>query len=348
MKNSLPLLFLALVLPACGGSGSQPIPASPSIATAAPSAAPGASASPKPSTAPSTAPSASPALSSAPTAAPTAVPALHVAGALASVFSTSGLVRRSAADLRRIQSTNLGNGQIPTVVGATSPYYGTIFTSMFVWAATSQNTPMPETTLQAVPTNAVSGPISVASVGQDNGNAFALTFFDWTVAFNVNKVGKGSVVATFGDGTTGSIPVYIYDQWYLTCGSVVDVNHPMEWAYTAGVPKGVFGATTDMTVDCTGLSVAFTNGASQSAAPVTDAWGNVASALTTITSGTTNAGLLTVPVASLKLGTIYIVKLADGGFAKIMPLVSDGPANAPNISGISLHDSPSGSGQFSL
>ena len=351
MNRSIFALLVLCVGCGGGGGGSSPVPtALPIVASATPIIVASATPTAKPSATASPVATASPTASATPatpTPSPSPVPlALHVAAAPAQVFTAQGLVRRSAQDVRRLASTNLGNGQIPTVVGATSPYYGSIFTQLFVWAATVQATPVPEASFNAVPANVVTGPISVASIAQDNGNAFALTYFDWVVAFNINRVGKGNVTATFGDGTTGSIPVYIYDQWYLTCGSVVDVNHPMEWAYTAGVPKGVFGATSDMAVDCTGLSVTFTNGGVQQAAPVADAWGNVASAFTGVTNATTSAGASTVPVASLKPGTIYIAKLADGGYAKIMPLVNDGVPASPNVSGISLHDSPSGSGLF--
>lgn len=321
MTRTLLPLVLAVSLASCSSGGASSPAALPVVAPSAPASTP------------STTP---------------LVPVLHVAGAPASVFTTQGLVRRSAAELRAAQSTNLGNGQIPTVVGATSPYFGTILTEILAWADNAQNVPVAETSFNAVPANAVSGPVSVVSIGQDNGNLFASTFFDWVTQLGITRVGKGNVVATFGDGTTGQIPVFIYDEWFLTCGSVVDVSHPMEWAYTAGVPKGVFGATSDMTVDCTGLTVTFTNGATQSAQPAADAWGNVASALTTVSTGTTSASPLTVAVASLKLGAIYIAKLSDGGYAKIMALSSNGTGFAPNISGISLHDSPSGSGVFAF
>jgi hypothetical protein len=337
---SLGLVAASAALISCsGGGGSSPAPI---VAVATPTPSPTA----KPTIAPSASPGPSPAPTASPTASPTQVPAaLHVVGALASVFTAQGLVRRSAQDLRRIQSTNLGNGQIPTVIGATSPYYGTILTEVYAWAATPQNTPVPEVSLNAVPANAVSGPVSVVSVGQDNGNLFAQTYFDWVVQLGINKVGSGNIVATFKDGTTGSIPVYVYDEWYLTCPNAGGVTMPSWWAYKNGVPTGIANPP-DMTVDCTGFNVTFPNGAIQQAAPAPDAWGNVASAFTTIASGTTNTAALTVSVASLKLGTIYIAKLSDGGYAKIMPLVSDGAANSPNISGISLHDVPSGSGQF--
>ena len=163
------------------------------------------------------------------------------------------------------------------------------------------------------------------------------------IQLGINKVGQGNIVATFKDGTTGQIPSYIYDEWYLTCGSVVDVNHPMEWAYTAGIPKGVFGATTDMTVDCAGLSVTFTNGATRSAAPATDVWGNVASAFTTMASGTTSAAPLTVSVASLQL----LERLYIASFSRMAGMQRSCHSSttafqhqSQSVSGISLHALP--------
>ena len=351
MRNAVFALLVLCVGCGGGGGGSSPVPtalpiaatATPIIiASATPTAKPSATASPVATASPTTAPTATP------TPSPSPAPlALHVAAAPAQVFTAQGLVRRSAQDVRRIASTNLGNGQIPAVIGATSPYYGTILTQIYAWAATAQSTPVPEVSLNAVPANAVSGPVSVVSIGQDNGNLFASTYFDWVIQLGINKVGQGNVVATFKDGTAGSIPVYIYDEWYLTCPNAGGVTAPSLWAYKNGVPTGLANPS-DMSVDCAGLTVTFTNGATQKAAPTPDAWGNVASAFTAVTSGTTNAASLTISVASLQNGAIYIAKLADGGYAKIMPLVNDGVPLSPNVSGISLHDSPSGSGQFSF
>lgn len=313
MKNALFAAAAALLFAGCGSGGSS-------------------------SVAPSPTPT--------PAATPTPVPlANHLAAAPAQAFTALGL---QSIGRRSAQSVNLGSGAIPTVVGATSPYYGSILTEILAWADNPQNAPVPEASLNATPMNASSSPISIASVGQDNSNLFASTYHDWVVQLQINKVGKGAITAQFADGTMGQIPVYVYDQWYLVCSGFVSVQNPWEWAYSSGVPTGVFGANSDMQVDCTNLNVVFPNGAAQLAGPTPDAWGNVASALTAVSTGMTSAGPLTVPVAALQLGTIYIVKLADGGYGKIMPLVNDGSTLAPSISGISLHDSPSGSGQFAF
>jgi hypothetical protein len=331
------ILALALLCAGCDGGGGTtpaPLPVPSPVASASPSAAP------TPTAKPSAAPTATAAPTTAPTA--TAVPATHIAAAPAQAFTSTGL---QAVARRGIQSVNLGQGGIPTVVGATSPYYGSILTEILAWAENAQNIPVAEASLNAVAANAVSGPVSIASIGLDNSNLFASIYFDWVVQLQINKVGQGSIVATFADGSHGSIPVYIYDQWYLTCPNAGGLPAPSFWAYKNGIPTGI-ASPPDMSVDCAAYSVTFPNGAIQEAAPVADPWGNLASAFTTVTTGTTNASALTVPVASLQLGAVYIAKLSDGGYAKIMPLVSDGAANSPNISGISLHDNPSGSGQF--
>ncbi|MGD0968637.1 MAG: hypothetical protein ABR949_10150 [Candidatus Aquilonibacter sp.] len=266
----------------------------------------------------------------------------HLAGAPATVFSgTQGKSRRSP---KSGGSVNLGNGGIPTVVGATSPYFGSILTEVYAWAANAQNMPVPESTMSAVPANAVSGPISVASTGQDNSNEFAATYFDWVIQLNINSRGTTGLVVHFGDGTSGTIPIYIYDEWYFSCAPSANA----QWGYNpvSVVPEGSF---TDMTLNCNTQSVTITDGGVQIASPVADTYGNVATAFTTVANQTESAAAGTqIQASALVPGSIWIIKLFDGGYAKVMPLVNDGTSLVPNISGISLHDSPSGSGQFAF
>lgn len=297
MKNSLPLLFLALVLPACGGSGSQPIPASPSIATAAPSAAPGASASPKPSTAPSTAPSASPALSSAPTAAPTASPVPIFVLQAAPLTSTPTIL----AEGRRAQSST---SLLPLIVE------GAGFTPgpLAVWV-----------------TNAVAGLDVAETTGSVTGAAFAplacpgastLWCAVHPLAWEMTPptglaTGKHALAVAFGDGTTGIMTDDVFDSWTLTCNT--------GWAYVGGaiVPQPT-RATSDIYDDCIAGNIVLVRGGLIITNPVADSFGRTETVMPTITAAFIVTSLFTnAPAVGIQPGIVFGINTQDGGFAKV-------------------------------
>ncbi len=310
MKRVLFVPLIAACLGGCSGGGAALPPTPQTVAQATPT--PGAT---------------------TPASAPTTKPAgNHIAAAPAQVFTSSGI--------RKPQSVNLGSGGVPTIVVGYSPTMGAIQAQVYAWAATALNVPVQEASLNVTPL----GPITVQAISQDNANLFAATYFDWIINPNSpTGTGKISLVAAFGDGTTGTIPYYSYDKWNLDCG-VSTPSTPMQWAYVGGVPKGQV-APADVALDCLG-NITFPNGATLLKPPSADAYGNLATQMTTTLSGALGTIVTTVPLANLQTGAIYLVKLNDGGLAKFMSLQS--PGVPVSFFGIALHDSPSGSGNFSF
>lgn len=263
-----------------------------------------------------------------------------VAAAPAQIVTTSGLVRRKPQGGAAVSALGAG---IPTAVGLYSPLIGQLLTQLYVWADNAQSVPQPESTMTA----SIPAPDSISAVNPDINNAFSATYHDYTVTTNIAAVGKTNTTIIFGDGTTGKIPVYTYDWFYNTCSGIATPSSPQQWAYQGGIPTGN-AATPDAVVSCTSpYTLTFPNGAMKVSDPVADSYGNVASAFTTVLSvGTFTNNAQVVPVSSLVPGTIYIVKLSDGGYAKLMPWINDGAPTVPNVSGASLHDVPNGSGVF--
>jgi hypothetical protein len=219
---------------------------------------------------------------------------------------------------------------------------GAIASQLYVWAVNETAVPVQESSLTVVP----NGPITIQAVNQDNTNAFALTYFDWIVNPGaLTGTGKIELTATFGDGTTGQVPYYSYDKWNLTCG-VSSPGDPTQWGYVGGVPVGNSG--NDVAIDCVNDAVDFSNGAALIATAQADSYGNLSTQMTTILStSSVSTPITSVSFSSLNVGDIYKVKLSDGGYAKFTILQ---PLAQPNAStfGLSLHDSPSGSGDFSF
>lgn len=278
-----------------------------------------------------------------PTTTASANGANHLAGAPATIYAPSGAqsLSRKTAQSIHTKSVNLGTGGVPTVVVGYNPTMGAIFSQLYVWVENAQNQPVQETNLTATAT----GPLTIQDVSLDNANAFSLTYFDWIINPGVlSGTGKIEITATFGDGTTGQVPYYSYDKWNLTCG-VATPGDPSQWGYVSGIPVGDT-STDDVSIDCINGAVDFPNGARLISAAAADSYGNLATQMTSVLSASLSGTTLTaVPFASLNVGDIYLVKLSDGGYAKFMPLQAFGLSITSGF-GISLHDSPSGSGAF--
>jgi hypothetical protein len=282
MKHLALLLLVALT--GCGGGGSSAVPttqvATVPSATATPTSAPGVT----------------------PTATPIAPAGNHVVGAPAQVFTASGV--------RKPQSVSLGSGGVPTVVVGFSSTMGGTFSQLFTWAANASNQPVKETSISATPI----GPLTLQPSVADTSSSFSATTFDWIITpLQLTGTGKINIAVTFGDGTTGTVPYFSYDNSQLACSS----PGPTQWAYQGGVPVGGVSPP-DVTIDCVHNTLVFNNGATLVSGPVADAYGNLASNLTTIMSGTWTEAVTTVPLSQVAVGSIYLAKTSDGGFMKYM------------------------------
>jgi hypothetical protein len=332
-------VLLALLCACGGGGGSTPTPMplpTNTVATVTPTPAGTATPSPAPTH------SASP----APITSPTPIP-LAIAAAPAQVYTAQGLLRRSAADaMRQAQSVNLGNGGVPTIVVGYSATMGAIFSQLYVWAQSATAIPIPvqEASLNVTTT----GPLAIQSVSPDNSNLFAATYFDWIVnPGTLTGTGKIMLNAAFPN-VSGGVPYYSYDKWNLTCAGVLSPADPNQWGYKNGVPVG-FSGNNDVNLDCVN-SINFPNGASLISAPTADIYGNLATAFTSVIAPTFSNPITTLPLANLQVGAVYLIKTTDGGYMKFMALQNTQPSTGFNASlfGISLHDSPNGSGRFSF
>jgi hypothetical protein len=291
-------LALSLALGGCGGGGgSSAMPA------------PAATASP------------APAGTAGPTAAPvTPVATNRVVGAPAIVVGSS---------LLRKPLLSLGVNLIPTLVLGFSTTMGQDFSNVFAWVVTPLNVAVQEASATAT----VTGPMTLGHTVLDNVNLFASSVFDWIIEpQTVTGTGKILVNVCFGDGTCGSIPYYSYDRFNLQCG-VSSPSNPTSWGYQGGVPVGQ-GSVVDVSADCVHNTVSFPNGAMLLDNPLADSYGNTAPQFTTVLSGSLNAAPLTL--SSITVGAIYLVKLSDGGCAKVMWTQNNGNP-ALLTSGIAEH-----------
>ena len=110
----------------------------------------------------------------------------------------------------------------------------------------------------------------------------------------------------------------------------------MNWGYQSGVPVGQI-ISPDVSIDCSG-NVTFANGALLQAPAHADAYGNLASFFSTITtaSAVLTTNLTTISNSQIQVGAVYLVKTTDGGCAKVMWLSN---SNNPGIEmdGLSMH-----------
>lgn len=172
-----------------------------------------------------------------------------------------------------------------------------------------------------------------------------------TSSANGKPIGKQTLTVAFADGTTGTMPDYVFNGWQLACNGGV--------TYVGGIPiaQGT-AATADWYADCTNLVINFPHGAQAIGAPTLDGFNRYEPFLTTILSATISAPVTSVPIVNpacvtncsagtILQGQVYAVKLGDGGIAKVF--FGSAPGIATNaVSGMSLHDAPSGSGTFAF
>jgi len=282
LRTGLSAALLTLTLAACGG-GSGSTPPAPSRTVS-----------------PTTTPAPSPTI---------AAQANHIAAGF------SGPGKTALAAVRKIKSTSISNA-IETVVQSYSANgWGDLFGNLYVWAVNSTtNAVVTETSLTA--TIAQSG-LTVQNTIADSIGFDGITG-DWIVAFYTpTATGQYQVAVTFGDGTTGSVPVDVYDQFYVGCGT----GAPLANVYTAGAIGPSTNQTTaaDVYIDCAGGNLVFPNGA-VATAPVTDEYGNVITTIAGIdTPGTIPTAALTVPLSSISVGEVFVAHTAAGGLAKFEP-----------------------------
>ena len=282
------LLLSILALSACGGGGGNSIPHGSSTATPAPSNT---------------------------TAAPQGN---HLAAAPATVYTSTGpqSLTRAQAQAIHTKSVNLGTGGIPTVVVGYSATMGSTFSNTYAWAENAQSTPMPEASGTATTS---SNAVTIASFQPDNVNLFASTYDDWLAATDgPYATGQIALQVTFSDGTSGNVPYLVYDHWNMGCNGVSTPNNPMNWGYQSGVPVGQI-ISPDVSIDCSG-NVTFANGALLQAPAQADAYGNLASFFSTITtaSAVLTTNITTISNSQIQVGAVYLMKTTDGGCAKVM------------------------------